>query len=287
MQRNAEAVLALQHQAMKSGGVDAGNGVARRKLACGDVGRGIDRELQRDRQPGQIDLVALQYHLVPGGGAHHLARDIFLTALAKCHRQVGRLDPQTGGQELAIAGHIGDQRHGLAFDVLEDDDGAAPRARSSSNSMAVDSNLGSTSCRIRRNSSGVFGFDHAQKSAQALIVDVRGPCHVVSNAVDLPSDFIVAVDCKSRLGPTITLSRSPVGGLARYDYLLRAAYSNGEGGRASSRRGALVVLASLRRAQPLYANPDQTAARRGRPVRPFVPAATLTMFILVERQSLN
>jgi hypothetical protein len=50
----------------------------------------------------------------------------------------------------------------------------------------------------------IFGFDHAQKSTQALVVDVRDPCHVVSTAADLLSDFIVEVDCKSCLSPTIT-----------------------------------------------------------------------------------
>ena len=50
MQRHAEPVLALEHEAVEAGGVDAGLGIARGDLAGRDVGRGVDREVQRDRQ---------------------------------------------------------------------------------------------------------------------------------------------------------------------------------------------------------------------------------------------
>ena len=98
MQRKAEAVLALEHQPVKAGGVDAGDRVARRNLAGGDVGPAVDRELQRDRQLRQVDVVALDHDVMPGRVLDQLAGDVFLAALAERGRQVLGFDAEAGRQ---------------------------------------------------------------------------------------------------------------------------------------------------------------------------------------------
>ena len=50
MQRNAEAVLVLEHQPVKSGCVDAGYWIACGDLTSGDIWRRVQSELQRYRQ---------------------------------------------------------------------------------------------------------------------------------------------------------------------------------------------------------------------------------------------
>jgi hypothetical protein len=63
MQRRTEAVVAPEHQPVKAGRVDAAHRVARDDLTGGDVGGGIDLELQRDRQFGEVDgELLLQWH---------------------------------------------------------------------------------------------------------------------------------------------------------------------------------------------------------------------------------
>ena len=178
---------------METGAVDAGDGIARGKLARRNVGRGIHGELQRNWQLAQIDLVTLQNDLVPGRGIHHFARDIFLAALAECRRQVGYLDAQACRQQLAVAGHIGDQRHGLALHLLENYDRAPPRP------VELEQHGGGLVLRVHflpdpQEVVGIVGLDHAQKSTQALVVDIRGSCHDVSNA-PMPPEFIIATDC--------------------------------------------------------------------------------------------
>ena len=114
MQGDAEAVFALEHQTVEAGGVDAAHGIARDDLPGGDVGRRVHRELQRDRQLGEVDVVALDHDVLPRAARHGFARDVFLAALAKRGGQIAGLDPETGGQQLAIAGDIGDERHAAA-----------------------------------------------------------------------------------------------------------------------------------------------------------------------------
>jgi len=83
MQRHAEPVFVLEHQAMEAGRIDAGHRIARRDLTGGDVRRCIDRELQRDRQFRQIDVVAFEHHVFPGAAVDELAGNVLLAALAK------------------------------------------------------------------------------------------------------------------------------------------------------------------------------------------------------------
>jgi len=111
---------------VEAGGVDAGDRVARGDLARGDIGRGVDAELPRDRQRGEVDVLALDHDLVPGRVVDHLARDVALAALAKGGRQVRRLDPEAGREQLAIARDVGDHRHRAVADALEDHDRALP-----------------------------------------------------------------------------------------------------------------------------------------------------------------
>jgi hypothetical protein len=65
VQRDTQAVFPFHHQPKEAGGVDTGERIARRDLARRNVGRGIDREVQRDWQFGQVHLVALEHDLLP------------------------------------------------------------------------------------------------------------------------------------------------------------------------------------------------------------------------------
>src|SRR6266566_1302542 len=127
MQRHAQAVFALQHQTMETGRVDAGHRIARHDLTSGDVRRRIDRELQRDRQFRQVNLVAFEHHVFPCAPADNLAGNILLAAFPKCRGQIAGFDPETGRQQLAIAGDIRDQLHSAAAHVFEHDDWALAR----------------------------------------------------------------------------------------------------------------------------------------------------------------
>ncbi len=104
MQRQAEAVPALEHQPVKPRGVDAGYGIARRDLAGRDVGAAIDGELQRDRQAGEVEVLAVDHDLVPGGVIHDFAGDGALAALAKRVRQLLRRDAEAGGIRRSSSG---------------------------------------------------------------------------------------------------------------------------------------------------------------------------------------
>jgi hypothetical protein len=60
VQRHAQAILPFSIQPMETGGVDAGDRIARDNLTGRDVRGRIDGELQWDRQFGQVDVVRLQ-----------------------------------------------------------------------------------------------------------------------------------------------------------------------------------------------------------------------------------
>ncbi len=105
--RHAEPVLAFEHQPVEAGRVDAALRVACRNLPGGDVGRTVDGELQRDRQFGEIDIVAFNDDVVPRRLRHRLARDVLLAALAERGRQFARLDAEAGRQQAAVRRHVG------------------------------------------------------------------------------------------------------------------------------------------------------------------------------------
>src|SRR4029077_13948544 len=119
MQRHAEAILALEHQAVKPGRVDAAHRIARDDLTGGDVGGGIDLELQRDRPFVEVDAIAFEHQIFPGAAVDDLAGDVLLAAFAERGRQIGRVYAETSRQQLGIAGDVGDELHAVAADVLE------------------------------------------------------------------------------------------------------------------------------------------------------------------------
>src|SRR6516164_4295955 len=121
MQRHAEPVFVLEHQTMETGRVDAGHGIARHDLTGGDVRRRIDRELQRDGQFRQVDVVAFEDDVFPRSAVDEFAGNVLLAALTKRRGQIAGLHPETGGQQLAIAGDVRDHLHGAAAHVLEHD----------------------------------------------------------------------------------------------------------------------------------------------------------------------
>ena len=103
MQRRTEAVVAPEHQPVKAGRVDAAHRVARDDLTGGDVGGGIDLELQRDRQFGEVDVIAFEHQIFPGAAVDDLAGDVLLAAFAERSRQIGRVYPETGRQHYTPA----------------------------------------------------------------------------------------------------------------------------------------------------------------------------------------
>ena len=176
MQRHAEPVLALQHQAVKAGGVDAGHGVAGDDLAGGDVGRRIHRELQRDRQFCQVDIVPLDDHVLPCAALHGLAGNVFLAALAKCRGEVPGVHAEAGSQKLAVAGDVGDQLHAAAAHVLEHHHGAFPRLIEFEHQRRrfetqID-RLADPQQFVR-----ILGFNQPQEAAQALAVEIYISSH--------------------------------------------------------------------------------------------------------------
>src|SRR5215470_9468773 len=82
MKRHAQSVFPLEHQPMEARGVHAGEGVARRNLTGGDVGSGVDSEMQWDWQGSQIEIVAFYGDFLPGRFLDCLAWDVTLAALA-------------------------------------------------------------------------------------------------------------------------------------------------------------------------------------------------------------
>ena len=156
---------------MKSGGVDPSHRITRADLAGRYVGRGVDAELERDRQLGKVDVVALDHHFVPRGLLHGLARNVTLAALAERARQLRRGDAEAGGEQLAVRRDVGHQGHLSAVDVLEHHDGAAPGALELEHQrgglMAQPDRLADADDLV-----GMLALHHAQETAQTLVVDV-------------------------------------------------------------------------------------------------------------------
>src|SRR6266850_3247750 len=120
MQRYSKPILALQHQAMKAGGVHTGLGIAGAYLSSRYIRRGIDRELKRNRQLREIDLISLHDDVVPSPLTDHLARNIVLASFAKCGRKILGLRAQTMRQQFPVAGDVRHHGHLGTPDVLKD-----------------------------------------------------------------------------------------------------------------------------------------------------------------------
>ena len=163
---------------METGGVDAGDRVARHDLTGRDVRCRIDRELQRDRQFGQVDVVAFKDEVIPCAPVDDLAGNVFLTAFAECGGQIPGFYPEACGQQLAVAGDIRDQLHVVAADVFEHDDRALPRV------VELEHQRGCVEMQIDRLTNAqqfvrMFSFHQSQETAQALVVAVDVPQHAV------------------------------------------------------------------------------------------------------------
>ena len=148
------------------------------ELAGRDVGRRIDRELQRDRQLGQIDVVAFDDDLVPGRRSTTSHGMYFWQRSRNAVGRFAGFDAEACGQQLAVAGDVGDHRHVVAVDVLEHDDRALPRA------VELEHHRGRVEMQIDRLTNAqqfvrIFGFHHAQETAQALLVAVDVPQHAI------------------------------------------------------------------------------------------------------------
>ena len=91
-------------------------------------------------------------------------------------------------QKLAAAGNVGHQRRLVALDLLEHDDGAAPCP------VKLEQHRGGFEPGIdlvadAQEFVGIFGFDHAQEAAQALIVDICKHGHAISAE---PNGYLIA-----------------------------------------------------------------------------------------------
>src|SRR5262249_54412549 len=171
MQGHAEPAFVLEHQAMETGRVDAGYGIARHDLTGGDVRRRIDRELQWDRQFRQIDVVAFEHHVFPCAAVDELAGNGLWAALTKRRGQIAGFHPETGGQQLAIAGDVRDQLHGAAAHVLEHDH------RALAGVIELKHQRGGIETQVDRLANAqqfvrIFGLHQPQEAAQTLIVAV-------------------------------------------------------------------------------------------------------------------
>ena len=145
-------------------------------LAGGDVGRRIDRELQRDRQFREVDVVAFEHHLFPCAPVDDLAGDVLLAAFAERGGQIPGSHPEACGQQLAVAGDVRDQLHAVAADVFEHDDRALPRV------IELEHQRGRVEMQVDRLTNAqqfvrIFSFHQPQEAAQALLVAVDVSSH--------------------------------------------------------------------------------------------------------------
>src|SRR6516164_4508252 len=144
---------------MKPSGVDAGFRISGADLAGRDVGRCVDR-------------AAFDYDLLPRCAVDAFDREIVLAALAKRRRERAGLDTQGGGDEPAVAGEIGDDRHVEALDLFEDHDRAAAGPLELEDGRGdvelVPDRLADAYQLVR-----VVALDHRQEAAHALLVHDR------------------------------------------------------------------------------------------------------------------
>ena len=82
---------------MKPRRVDPSLRITGTDLAGGDVGRGVDREMYRDRQIGEIQSVAFDHHLLPRCAIDTFDWLVILASLAESCRKRARLHPHGGG----------------------------------------------------------------------------------------------------------------------------------------------------------------------------------------------
>src|SRR5262252_4474388 len=156
---------------METGRVDAGDRIARHDLTGGDVRRRIARELQRDRQFCQVDVVAFEHHVFPCAAVDELAGNVLLAAFPKRRGQIAAPHPETGGQQLAIAGDVRDQLHGAAAHVLEHDH------RALAGVIELEHQRGGIETQVDRLANAqqfvrIFALRQPQEAAQTLIVAV-------------------------------------------------------------------------------------------------------------------
>ena len=156
---------------MKSCRVDPAHRIAGGNLSRGDVGRAVDRELQHDRQLGEINVVAFKDDVVPGRLWHHLAWNVFLAALTEGARQLGLTDAKAGRQEPPACRDIGDDRHVVAFNSFEHDDGTFAQA------LQLEHDRRHIEARMdgladAQEFVGIFRLDHLQKATEALPVEI-------------------------------------------------------------------------------------------------------------------
>ena len=156
----------------------------------GDVGRGIDGELQRDRQLGEIDVVALDDDLVPGRLRHRFARNVFLAALAKSGRQVRAVYSEAGRQQSPVRRHVGHDRHIVSVDLFEHDHRAFARALQLEHDRSHVEALARPARLIRSTLAGIGLFGLLDKTAQALIV--RSACLILRGSVAYFSSYMIS-----------------------------------------------------------------------------------------------
>src|SRR5262249_9098608 len=140
-------------------------------LTSRDVGGGIDRKLQRDRQLGQIDVVIFEHYVFPCAAIDDFAGNILLAALAECGWQIGGVFAKTRGQKLEVVGDIRDELHTAAAHVLEHD------KRALAGLLELEHQCRGIEAQIDRLTNAqqfvrILGFDQPQEAAQTLSVAV-------------------------------------------------------------------------------------------------------------------
>jgi len=155
---------------MKTGRVQARNRVPRADLAGGDIRAGVITELARHGQLRQIDGVAFQHDFLPGGGFNDLRLSEGDGAVAKFPGNRSDITIQGQSQQFSATSDIGDERHRLARNVLEDAE------RTPVHRFKLE--YGASRFQFKRgwilkseNKFGRVGLDLRHKAAQTLRID--------------------------------------------------------------------------------------------------------------------
>ena len=169
VERHAEPIASLQHQPVEPCGIDAGLWIAGADLTGGDIGRGIDRKVCRDRQFGEVYVLAFDDPLLPGRAVDTFNRPVILAALSEGCGEGAGVYPHCGGDQAPIAGEIGDDRHIETLDVFEYNDRTTAGAFELEDCRG-DVELASDRCADPHQLFWILALDHRQEAAHALRV---------------------------------------------------------------------------------------------------------------------
>jgi hypothetical protein len=137
-------------------------------LSGGNVRRSIDVEMKRNRQFGQVNVIAFQYNILPGRIANYFDWLIILTPLTISQRQIIRRDTNRCREQPTIASGIGDNRIVKTLNILEEKNRALVtpfKLKHGGGYIEFSTYRGGHSDEIRRK----VTLHHLEEATQALI----------------------------------------------------------------------------------------------------------------------